>query len=117
MRWRYVLPLGVVTLLMGLLAVGLKLNPREVPSPLVGKPAPAFVLPRLDDPQKTFTSADLSGEVSLVNVWASWCATCRDEADVLLSLSRKNVVPIYGLDYKDEREDALKWLDRFGNPY
>src|SRR5881296_3418633 len=84
MRWRYLLPLGVVILLMGLLAVGLRLNPREVPSPLVGKAAPVFVLPTLHDPQKTFGSADLQGEVSLFNVWASWCATCRDEADVLL---------------------------------
>jgi cytochrome c biogenesis protein CcmG/thiol:disulfide interchange protein DsbE len=117
MRWRYLLPLLIVALLFALLAVGLTLDPRNVPSPLIGKPAPAFTLPRLSDPQQTVSAADWRGEACLVNVWASWCASCRDEHPLLLELARQGEVPIYGLNYKDQWDEALAWLARFGNPY
>jgi cytochrome c biogenesis protein CcmG/thiol:disulfide interchange protein DsbE len=117
MRWRYLLPLAVVLLLVGLLAIGLTLDPREVPSPLIGKPAPAFTLPSLSDPQKTVSVSDWRGQVCIVNVWASWCASCRDEHPLLLQLSQRDLVPIYGLNYKDQWDEALGWLSRFGNPY
>lgn len=117
MRWRYLLPLAGVVLLIGLLAVGLKLDPRKVPSPLIGKPAPAFDLPTLAQPERRLATTDLRGEVAVVNVWASWCVTCREEHPVLMDFSRRNLVPLYGLNYKDERTDALAWLAEFGNPY
>jgi cytochrome c biogenesis protein CcmG/thiol:disulfide interchange protein DsbE len=116
-RWRYFIPLIVVVLLLVVLGVGLKLDPREVPSPFIGKPAPAFSLPRLDQPQQPISKADMQGKVWLLNVWASWCVTCREEHPVLLSLSKTGVVPIVGLNYKDERDDGLRWLSQFGNPY
>jgi cytochrome c biogenesis protein CcmG/thiol:disulfide interchange protein DsbE len=109
--------LGIFGALVALLGVGLTLNPREVPSPLIGKPAPQFELAQLHDPAKTFSPQDMAGKVWLLNVWASWCASCRDEHPVLTALAKTNVVPILGLDYKDEREEALAWLKHFGNPY
>lgn len=117
MRWRYLLPLVVVMLLIGLLAVGLTLDPREVPSPLIGKPAPAFRLPSVSDPQKNISVSDWRGQVCMVNVWASWCAACREEHPLLMELAQRNQFPIYGLNYKDAWDDALGWLARFGNPY
>jgi cytochrome c biogenesis protein CcmG/thiol:disulfide interchange protein DsbE len=111
------LPLVVFLLLVGFLAVGLKLNPREVPSPLIGKAAPAFELPILDQPGKRFVPADMRGKVWLLNVWASWCVSCRDEHPVLIDLAKKGVLPILGLNYKDKGEDATRWLKQFGNPY
>ena len=104
-------------MLVGFLAVGLKLDPREVPSPLIGKPAPDFKLALLSDPAKQLSPADLRGKVWLFNVWASWCASCRQEHEVLLDLSRQGSVPIYGMDYKDQPGDAQAVLDRYGNPY
>jgi cytochrome c biogenesis protein CcmG/thiol:disulfide interchange protein DsbE len=114
---RYLLPLGVFGLLVILLGVGLSLNPREVPSPLIGKPAPAFQLPQLHQPEKTFSPAELRGRVWILNVWASWCAACRDEHPVLTTLARSGIAPVYGLNYKDQRMDAIEWLKRFGDPY
>jgi cytochrome c biogenesis protein CcmG/thiol:disulfide interchange protein DsbE len=114
---KYLLPLGVFVLLVVLLGIGLSLNPREVPSPLIGKPAPAFRLPHLHDPQKTISSAELRGKVWVLNVWASWCAACRDEHPLLTDFARSGLAPVYGLNYKDKREDALLWLRRFGDPY
>jgi len=114
---RFLWPLGIFILLVGFLAVGLNLNPREVPSPLIGKPAPAFELPVLQQPGKRFVPADMRGKVWLLNVWASWCASCRDEHPLLVDLSRKGVLPILGLNYKDKGEDALRWLKQFGDPY
>jgi len=97
--------------------VGLGLNPREVPSPLVGKAAPAFTLPQLHEPSKQFSPQDMKGKVWLFNVWASWCTACENEHPVFLELSRQNLVPIYGMDYKDKREDGEAWLRKHGNPY
>lgn len=114
---RYLLPLGVFVVLLAFLGVGLKLNPREVPSPLVGKPAPAFSLPRLDQPATLFAREDMLGKVWLLNVWASWCAACRQEHPLLVELARSGRVPIVGLDYKDNRADGLRWLQGLGNPY
>jgi len=114
---RFVLPLGIFALLVVLLGVGLSLNPREVPSPLIGKAAPPFELPRLHEPGKSFSPADMKGKVWVFNVWASWCAACRDEHPVLAEFARSGLVPLYGLNYKDKREDAIEWLKRFGNPY
>ena len=116
-QWQFIAPLALFVVLLGFLGVGLNLNPREVPSPLIGKPAPAFVLPRLDDPAQTLGKQDLAGKVWMLNVWASWCVACREEHPLLVEYSRKGGVPLYGLNYKDARPDALGWLARFGNPY
>ena len=110
-------PLAIFLLLVGFLAAGLQLNPREVPSPLVGKAAPAFELPVLHQPDKRFTPADMRGKVWLLNVWASWCESCRDEHPLLVELQKKGTLPILGLNYKDKSEDAKRWLQRFGDPY
>jgi cytochrome c biogenesis protein CcmG, thiol:disulfide interchange protein DsbE len=116
-RWQYLAPLALFAVLLGFLAVGLNLNPREVPSPLIGKPAPAFELTRLDDPALKITHADLKGQVWILNVWASWCVACRQEHPLLVDFAKRSTVPLYGLNYKDKRSDGLAWLARFGNPY
>ena len=99
------------------LYVGLGLNPHEIPSPLINKPAPAFTLPQLYDPAKQFSSQDMKGKVWLLNVWASWCVSCREEHPVLMALSQQNIVPISGLDYKDKNPDGEAWLREGGDPY
>ncbi len=114
---KFLLPLVLFLVLVVFLAIGLSRDPRAIPSPLVGKPAPAFALPTLTDPQRTFKSEEMRGKVWLLNAWASWCAACQDEHPLLLQLSRSGLVPIYGLDYKDERPNALAWLEELGNPY
>lgn len=114
---KFLWPLAVFLLLVGFLAVGLRLNPREVPSPLVGKAAPAFELPVLHQPEKRFSPADMRGKVWLLNVWASWCESCRDEHPLLVELQKKGTLPILGLNYKDKSDDAKRWLQRFGDPY
>ena len=114
---RWLAALGIFTGLIALLGVGLTLNPREVPSPLIGKPAPQFELPQLHHPDKTFSPKSLHGSVWVLNVWASWCAGCRDEHATVTELARSRVVPVYGLNYKDKRGDAIAWLERFGDPY
>ncbi len=121
---RFLLPLAVFILLVGFLAVGLKLNPREVPSPLVGKAAPAFDLPVLHEAGKPFDPAarrfapsSMRGKVWLLNVWASWCVSCRDEHPMLMALAKRGVMPILGLNYKDKGDEATAWLKQFGNPY
>lgn len=114
---RYLLPLLILLGLVVFLAKGLQLDPREVPSPLINKPAPAFALPLLEAPERTLKREDLLGKVWLLNVFASWCAACRVEHPLLVELARKNLLPIYGLNYKDERAAGQKWLVNFGNPY
>ncbi|MBU0622485.1 MAG: DsbE family thiol:disulfide interchange protein [Gammaproteobacteria bacterium] len=114
---RFIWPLVIFLVLAGFLFVGLGLNPREVPSPLIDKPAPAFALPQLHEPKKVFSPQDMKGKVWLLNVWASWCVSCREEHPLLVSLAEQKIVPIYGLNYKDKREDALMWLVRGGDPY
>ncbi len=114
---RYLLPLGLFALVLIFLAIGLNLDPKKVPSPLVGKPAPTFTLTRLENPQATISNDHFKGKVSLLNVWATWCVSCRAEHEVLMALANSNKVPIYGLNYKDKREDALRWLKIYGDPY
>jgi cytochrome c biogenesis protein CcmG/thiol:disulfide interchange protein DsbE len=114
---RYLLPLGVFIVIAVFLGIGLNLDPREVPSPLIDKPAPAFSLPQLHKPGQTFSRDDMKGKVWLLNVWASWCVACREEHPVLVEFARSGAVPIVGLNYKDERRDGLRWLAQFGDPY
>ncbi|MDE2440074.1 MAG: DsbE family thiol:disulfide interchange protein [Betaproteobacteria bacterium] len=134
---RYYWILGGFAALVVLLAVGLNLNPRDVPSPLVGKPAPAFTLSQLAEPDKTLSPQDMRGKVWLFNVWSSWCVSCRQEHPVLVEFSRKVDVPLIGLNYKEVRGDgefdmskmpaeeekklafqrANQWLSQHGNPY
>ncbi|MDP3441195.1 MAG: DsbE family thiol:disulfide interchange protein [Azonexus sp.] len=134
---RYFWILGAFVALVVLLAVGLGLNPRDVPSPLVGKPAPAFTLPVLAAPETTLSPKDMQGKVWLLNVWASWCVSCRQEHPVLVEFSKKSDVPLLGLNYKEVRGDgsfdmgkmpadeekalafqrANQWLSQHGNPY
>jgi cytochrome c biogenesis protein CcmG/thiol:disulfide interchange protein DsbE len=121
MKLKFLIPLGLFLVLVGFLGVGLKLNPREVPSPLIGKPAPAFDLAVLGaggavGPQR-IRREDMLGKVWMLNVWASWCPACRDEHPLLVDFARRKTVPLLGLDYKDTDANAQAWLDRFGNPY
>ena len=108
---------AIFAALVALLAFGLGRNPREVPSPLIGKPAPHFELPRLDDPGKTFSQKEMLGQVWVLNVWASWCPPCLIEHPVITELAKSGIAPVVGLNYKDAREDALPWLARNGDPY
>jgi len=117
-KFRPFIPLIIFVVMAIFLAIGLTLNPREVPSPLINKASPAFTLPQLHAEEKTLSHTDFVGKVSLFNVWASWCFACRQEHGFLLELSRQNIVPIYGLNYKDQRNDAKQWLIQYGgNPY
>jgi cytochrome c biogenesis protein CcmG/thiol:disulfide interchange protein DsbE len=109
--------IGVFAALVVLLAIGLTLNPREVPSPLIGKPAPDFTLPLLQQPDQTFSQKDMLGKVWILNVWASWCAPCIAEHPVVTRLAREGTAPVVGLNYKDARENALPWLKRHGDPF
>jgi cytochrome c biogenesis protein CcmG/thiol:disulfide interchange protein DsbE len=114
---RFILPLVIFLVLSAFLYKGLHLDPREVPSPLIDKPAPAFNLPQLHNPDKNFSPEEMKGKVWLLNAWSSWCVSCKEEHPVLMDLAQQNIVPIYGLDYKDKREDALMQLSRGGDPY
>ena len=110
-------PLGVFLALAAFLYVGLYRDPHEIPSPLIDKPAPAFNLSKVDDPTAKVSRDQLLGHVYLLNVWASWCVSCREEHPLLVEFAKQNPVEIYGLDYKDTRPEALGWLAQFGNPY
>ncbi len=115
---RYLLPLGLFIGLVILFIYGLQNDPRRIPSPLIDKPAPAFNLPTLHTPETNIQLEDLKGQVSLINVWASWCAACRTEHPLLVNARTKDAsLNLYGLNYKDKREDALQWLEQLGNPY
>lgn len=114
----FLIPLLAFAVLVFFLARGLTKDPKYVPSPLIGKPAPTFTLPQLHDPKASFSPEDLKGRVWVMNVWASWCVSCREEHPVLIDFSRTHTnVPLIGLDYKDQRADALGWLNQHGNPY
>jgi cytochrome c biogenesis protein CcmG/thiol:disulfide interchange protein DsbE len=114
---RFLIPLALFIGLVVFLAIGLGRDPHEVPSPLINKPAPAFQLPQLHEPAKTFSAQEMRGKVWLLNVWASWCISCREEHPLLLDFARSGAVPLYGLNYKDQPNDAVAWLNELGNPY
>ncbi len=114
---KYIVPFLLFVILAVFLALGLRLNPRDIPSPLIGKPAPVFSLPLLSDPGRQLTAADMKGKVWLLNVWASWCVSCRSEHPVLNQLVKMNPTPLVGLNYKDEPQAAVQWLAQLGNPY
>ena len=117
MKKRLFLPLALFAALAAMLGAGLSLKPREVPSPFIGKPAPAFTLPQLHEPARSLGAADMKGQVWLLNVWASWCAPCREEHPLLVTLAREKAVPIVGLNYKDDPRNAQEWLIKLGDPY
>ena len=117
MKAKFLIPLLAFGVLVVFLAMGLGLNPRDVPSPLINKPAPAFKVPHWESPETHFSPEEMKGKVWILNVWASWCVSCREEHPVLMELARANIVPVVGLDYKDQRKDGLNLLKRSGNPY
>jgi cytochrome c biogenesis protein CcmG/thiol:disulfide interchange protein DsbE len=117
MNKKLLIPFGIFVVLCGFLLVGLWLNPREVPSPLIGKPAPQFKLVQLHEQGRTLGTTDMKGQVWLLNVWASWCVSCRVEHPLLVELAKANLVPIVGLNYKDKPSDGIGWLAEYGNPY
>jgi cytochrome c biogenesis protein CcmG, thiol:disulfide interchange protein DsbE len=116
MKIKFLIPLVLFFVMVGFLGKGLFLDPRKVPSPLIGKPAPAFIAPVLGDPSKTFSTADMKGKVWLLNAWASWCAACRDEHPLLVEMLAHDI-PLYGLAYKDTDDASLQMLEALGNPY
>jgi len=114
---RYLIPLVIFIVLAVFLAIGLTRDPHELKSVLINKPAPTFRVPQLKASDKTISNEDMRGKVWLLNVWASWCVACREEHPYLIEYAKSGVVPIYGLNYKDRREDALATLDELGDPY
>lgn len=114
---RYVVPIVVFAAMVAMFMVALNRDPTILPSPYIGKAAPAFDLPRLDDPARRVGNADFAGQTVLVNVWATWCVGCRQEHGFLMQLAQNGVIPIYGLNWRDRREDALRWLQQLGDPY
>jgi len=114
---RFAIPLGMFVLMAGLLWYGLGLDPKKVPSPLIGKPVPAFSLPILHNPEQQMSKEDLAGEVWVLNVWASWCVACRAEHKYITRLGNMKLVKVIGLNYKDDPDDARNWLRELGNSY
>lgn len=117
MKLRYLAPILVFAVLVPLLIYGLSRNPGVLPSPYIGKPAPEFTLPNLENPERTVSSDDYAGEYALVNVWATWCVGCRQEHDFLLTLAEREEIPIYGLNWRDKGDAARQWLRELGDPY
>ena len=117
MKAKFLIPLLLFIILVVFLAIGLNRDPHEVPSPLINKPAPAFDIAQLEQPNKNFSPASMKGQVWILNVWASWCVACREEHPVLVELAKSQIAPVIGLDYKDKREQALAMLATQGNPY
>lgn len=114
---KFLIPLAIFLAIALFLLKGLSRDPREIPSPLVGKPAPVFELPVLQQPDKRWSTRELQGQVWLLNVWGSWCAGCQVEHPLLNEIARRDIVPIVGLAWKDKPDAALRWLDKLGNPY
>jgi len=117
MKWQLFIPFAVFFALAGVLARGLYLDPADVPSPLIGKQAPAFRLAQLNGSGAQFNTADMRGQVWMLNVWASWCVSCRDEHPLFVALAKERLLPIVGLNYKDQPDEATAWIQQFGNPY
>jgi cytochrome c biogenesis protein CcmG/thiol:disulfide interchange protein DsbE len=114
---RALIPLAAFLVLLALLAAGLRHDPRQLPSALIGRPAPTFDLPRLAASGERVSSGSLRGQVWVLNVWASWCEPCRDEQPVLVDLAARRIAPVYGLNYKDDPQPAQQWLAEAGDPY
>jgi len=117
MKLRALIPLIAFIVLVIFLAIGLTRDPKKIPSPLIGKPAPEFVLPAVLQPGQKVSHTDFLGKVALFNVWASWCVACREEHPLMVAFAKNHNTPVYGLNYKDQRSDAIRWLQAFGNPY
>ncbi len=115
--WRYLLPLGGLAILVVFFFVGLHRQASAIPSPLIGKSAPLFSLPSVEQPERQVTNADYRGHMYVLNVWGTWCVGCRDEHSALLEIARSDVVPILGLNWKDDRPLAIQWFKELGNPY
>jgi cytochrome c biogenesis protein CcmG, thiol:disulfide interchange protein DsbE len=114
---RFIIPIGLFAALAVFLFIGLSRDKETLPSPLIGKPAPQFELPRVEDPSQKISSREFAGKPYVVNIWGSWCFACRDEHPVLMELARRNEVPLVGLNWRDELPLAQQWLKQFGNPY
>tara|TARA_R110002096_G_scaffold161007_4_gene327400 strand:- start:3711 stop:4235 length:525 start_codon:yes stop_codon:yes gene_type:complete len=114
---RFLLPLLLFVVLIGFMWRGLYSDPSELPSQYIGKPAPEFRLPTLKDPARMLSADDLVGQISLVNVWGTWCVGCRAEHDFLMQLKRSGEIPIFAINWRDNRQDALRWLQQLGDPY
>ncbi len=117
MKLRSLIPLIAFLVLVIFLAIGLTRDPKKIPSPLIGKPSPQFELPAVLQPGQKVSQSDFLGKVVLFNVWASWCVACRQEHPLLVEFAKNHNTPVYGLNYKDQRTDAIRWLQAFGNPY
>ena len=111
------IPLLVFVVMAVFFAIGLTMNPRDIPSPLIGKPVPEFSRPAVKGGPLGLSSADLRGQVSIVNVFASWCVACREEHQILMGIKERGLVPLHGINYKDKPDDARAWLDQMGDPY
>ena len=114
---RYIALIVAFVIMIGIFVAGLDRDPSKLPSPLIDKPAPEYELPRVKDPLSTIGSADYAGQIVLVNIWATWCVGCRQEHDYLLELAARNEIPIYGINWRDERDAAISWLQQLGDPY
>jgi cytochrome c biogenesis protein CcmG/thiol:disulfide interchange protein DsbE len=114
---KYLVPIGLFAVLVGFLYFGLGRDKVTVPSPFIGKPAPVFELTRLDDPSRMFSNRELAGKPYVLNVWGTWCPGCRQEHGALMQIAQRGEVPIVGLDWNDDREQALRWLQQLGDPY
>lgn len=115
--WRFLIPGAIFAVLIGFFVVGLSRDPGMVPSPLIGKPVPAYSLTKVEDPAAKISNTDMLGKRHLINIWATWCSGCRQEHEFLLQLSQQNLIPIIGIDWKDELPLAQQWLSQLGNPY
>lgn len=115
--WRYLVPAGVLVVLIGFFFVSLGRDKQALPSPLIGKPAPVFELTRVEDPARRISNREFAGRPYVLNIWGTWCPGCRQEHDVLLQIAKRNEVPMIGLNWKDELEPAQRWLGELGNPY
>jgi len=115
--WRYLIPVGLLAALVAVFYLSLGRDKETLPSPLIGKPAPQFELPRVEDLSRTVSNREYAGRMYVLNVWGSWCIGCRQEHAALMQIAQRNEVPIIGLNWNDDRDSALQWLRDLGDPY